>query len=96
MNAQDVELGLTQMPPLDIAAEEPCGVTNDVHFASLMVAILLRMMLLVLMDPVCCWLSEANDFNMKNSEAHAADKRGQTEQKHMVAIACAVIHDVWV
>ena len=69
INAKAIEAGLTPLPPVDKMASDSFDFLDDVHFASLMVAILLHMSLLLILAPCCTYWSKANDFNAHKPEA---------------------------
>ena len=68
-------------PPVDVLTSTPYDVVNDLHFASLMVAVLIRMPLLVIMAPVCRWWSKANDFNASRAGAQQHCEKKREEQQ---------------
>ena len=67
-NAKDV--GMKAMPPIDKKSKEPFDVSNDVHFASIMVAILTFMPLFVTFAPEC-----QTGFNKKDDKSRAKHKK---------------------
>ena len=95
LNKKCEDLGLVAMPPVDVLADEPYSVLNDVHFAAMMVAILIRMPLMVLFAPVCKWYSRAFDFNSGKPHAERARNEGRAEQEKIMERVGAMIRAVF-
>ena len=91
LNEKCEELGLVAIPPVDVLADVPYSVMNDVHFAAIMVAILIRMPLMVLFAPVCKWYSRAFDFNSGKPHAEKACNEGRAEQEKIMERVGAMI-----
>ena len=66
MNADAEDIGMVTMPPIDILAKDPFDILDDVHFCSIMVALLTWLPLFVMFAPECTSWSRANDFNIIN------------------------------
>ena len=87
--------GLKPMPPVDKVAVDPFDLMDDVVFASIMVAILLHMPMLLLFAPCCTYWSKANDFNKKRPEARERIEKGQQEQRKVMQRVQAAIRAAW-
>ena len=80
INKDTEDIGMKPMPLIDTKSKEPFDVLNNVHFASIMVAILSFMQLFVIFAPECTSWSRANDFNTKKTQARAKLEKNNKNQ----------------
>ena len=92
-SAEDV--GMKPMPPIDTKSNEPFDLLNDVHFASIMVAILMFMPLFVMFAPECTSWSRANDFNNNKPKARDELEKEKTNQRRVMDRMRAMLRAVW-
>jgi hypothetical protein len=95
LNKQAVEQGLTAMLPVDLLAAIPYQMLNDVHFSTLVVAVLDCCPGLVMFAPDCSAWCMAAMFNNRNERAMEKIKRRRAEQTNVMQCVNVIIRAVW-
>jgi hypothetical protein len=75
INKDAEDVGMKSMPPIDTKSKELFDVLNNVHFASIIVAILSCMPLFVIFAPKCTSWRRVNDFNTKKLKPGQGSRR---------------------
>ena len=78
------ETGLYAMPPVDVLAKVPCDISNDVHYAWLMVGILTQKPTFVLLAPPCGAWTQAMRFNKNKPKVMQRIREMRKEQTKMM------------